>query len=59
MFLICHEDHTGAEYEEPRTFDTKTEALQYAEARADVQLPSGHAIVLYECRHVETLREAL
>lgn len=58
MFLLCHEDAEGMEYGEPKTFDTKSEVLDYVGERPDIKLHPGHALVLYECRHVETLREA-
>jgi len=59
MFLLCHEDAHGMEFGEPRTFDTKAEAKAFVEVRPEIVLHAGHALVLYECRYVETLREAV
>lgn len=58
MFMICHEDSQGAEFTQPITFETKAQAVEYMTARPDIDLHPGHAIILYECRYVDTLREA-
>ena len=56
MFLLCHEDASGMEFGEPKTFFTKDDALEW-DRDHPAKLYKGHAIVLYECRQVAILHE--
>lgn len=57
MYLVVHEDREGRERCVPRTFYTEGSARAYVERDAPAALSRGDAIVLYECRTKDVLRE--
>jgi hypothetical protein len=49
MIMIYHGDHDDMLFDEPKFFDTVSEAIAYAEAKVAKGLPQGHALTLYRC----------
>lgn len=49
MYMIYHGDHEDMVFNEPKCFDVKQEAIDYAEKTIKDGLPKGHALTLYDC----------
>lgn len=49
MFMVYHGDEDDMLFDEPKFFDTASEATNYAAMRLKSPISSGHALTVYRC----------
>jgi hypothetical protein len=53
MYLVTIENEDGSWFENPEAFDTRGEAMEYAQDYAGkAMMPSDICAVIYECRQM-------
>ena len=49
IYMVYHGDQEDMLFDEPKFFDTESEAIGYAMARSKEPMPKGHALTVYRC----------
>jgi len=49
IYMVYHGDQEDMLFDEPKFFDTESEAVEYALARSKKPMHRGHALTVYRC----------